>query len=57
MLPFSATYVKIVVVGALVFGIVMYLPVAGFLGAVIRGGIVLAVLAVNRKFIIATVQN
>jgi len=57
MLPFSKTYVKIIVIGALVFGATMYLPVAGFLGAVIRGGIVLAVLAVNRKFIKATVQN
>ena len=57
MLPFSATYVKIIVVGALVFGATMYLPVTGFLGAVIRGVFVLAVLAVNRKFIIATVQN
>jgi glucan phosphoethanolaminetransferase (alkaline phosphatase superfamily) len=57
MLPFSATYVKIIVVGALVFAAAIYLPVAGFYGAVIRGGIVLTVLAVNRKFIIATVKN
>lgn len=57
MHPFSATYFKILTVGALLFAGVMLVPLGGFLGAVVRGTIVLAALAVNRKFVLNTLQN
>lgn len=57
MLPFSPTYAKIIAIGTLLFAAVMYVPVDGFLGTLIRVFIVLGILTVNHKFIIATVQN
>lgn len=57
MLPFSLSYLKIVVVGAIVFGVAMYIPVDGFMGTLIRGLLVLGILLLNRKFIITTLKD
>lgn len=57
MLPFSATYFKIILAGALLFALLMFLPVQGFLGAALKGIIVLATLAINRSFITRIVQH
>ena len=57
MLPFSRTYVKILVVGIVLFILLMYIPLSGFLGAITRGTILLLVIILSRKFIANTLTN